>query len=97
MSLGPEDIAVGFSLLDVLHVRLSEKNIKYAVKNHLFAGCDVKYDESKETQAAVLLHLSGGSHARIQSSRKDREAVQAAGVYRSGLQGAVGNALRPPP
>jgi hypothetical protein len=38
MSLGPEDRVVGFSLLDVMHVRLghmSERNIKRAVKNHL--------------------------------------------------------------
>jgi hypothetical protein len=51
MSLRPEDRAVGFSLLDVLHVRLghmSEKNIKYSVRNHLFADCDVQYDEIKD-------------------------------------------------
>jgi hypothetical protein len=51
MSLGPEDKAAGFSLLDVLHVRLghmSERNIKYAIRNHLFAGCDVQYDEIKD-------------------------------------------------
>jgi hypothetical protein len=47
MSLGPEDRVVGFSLLDVMHVRLghmSERNIKYAVKNHLYSGCNVTFD-----------------------------------------------------
>ncbi len=51
MAVEPEDQAVGFSILDVMHVRLghmSERNIKFAVKNHLFKGCDVTYDNIKD-------------------------------------------------
>jgi hypothetical protein len=51
MSVGPEDKAVGFTILDVMHERLghmSERNIKYAVKNHLYAGCNVTYDQIKD-------------------------------------------------
>ena len=51
MSVGPEDRAIGFTILDVMHVRLghmSERNIKTAVKNYLFSGCNVMYDDIKD-------------------------------------------------
>jgi hypothetical protein len=48
MAVAPEERALGFNLLDILHVRLghmSERNIKYAIKNGLFADCPVTFDE----------------------------------------------------
>jgi hypothetical protein len=51
MSVGPEDQAIGFNILDVMHVRLghmSERNIKTAVKNHLFNGCNITYNDIKD-------------------------------------------------
>jgi hypothetical protein len=93
MSLGPEDKAVGFSLLDVLHVRLghmSEKNIKYSMRNHLFVGCDVQYDEIKDLKLHFCYTCQmGRMHAfsRPGSTKKQYKPLECIGVDYKGPLG----------
>jgi hypothetical protein len=97
MSLGPEDKAVGFSLLDVLHVRLghmSEKNIKYSVRNHLFAGCDIQYDEIKDLKLHFCYTCQMGRMHAFScpgSTKKQYKPLECIGVDYKGLQEVCGH------